>query len=325
MMKFRLHIAAVAATAGLICLAVIVLLPPAGRIAAAIPPHNDKRPAPQMMRDSESKPETAFMFLLGCLTRFDERQLPAALAACNQAVQADRKNASAFRLRGTVYGAMGEYDRATADLSYAIGLEPGDAESFRVRASIFVVRRSFEPALADFRTAIALEPDNPATYKMRGLSFEVMGKFGPAIADFGSVIRLAPLNADGWNSRCWIRAVTGRGLASALSDCNRAVKLAPDSASVLDSRGLVFLKMEKFTLAIRDYNAALALEPKLASSLYGRGVAERWLGRTKAGNRDIAVAKALESGIEKQFKSYGVSLRRAVRRPSLATQTPSVF
>jgi tetratricopeptide (TPR) repeat protein len=75
-----------------------------------------------------------------------------------------------------------------------------------------------------------------------------------------------------WNGRCWCRAIVGE-LQAALADCNEALRLEPNAAATLDSRGLIYLKSGEWDSAIADYDSALRLDPKLASSLYGRGLA----------------------------------------------------
>jgi tetratricopeptide (TPR) repeat protein len=66
------------------------------------------------------------------------------------------------------------------------------------------------------------------------------------------------------------RAIVGE-LRAAL---NEALRLKPDVAATLDSRGLTYLKMGQWDSAIDDYSSALRFDPKLASSLYGRGLAK---------------------------------------------------
>jgi tetratricopeptide (TPR) repeat protein len=107
-----------------------------------------------------------------------------------------------------------------------------------------------------------------------------------------------------WNGRCWTRAIVGE-LQAALADCNEALRLKPDVAATLDSRGLTYLKMGQWDSAIDDYSSALRLDPKLASSLYGRGLAKLKKGDTSGGNADIAAAKAILSNIVGEFARYG--------------------
>jgi tetratricopeptide (TPR) repeat protein len=109
-----------------------------------------------------------------------------------------------------------------------------------------------------------------------------------------------------YNNRCWARAVVGRELQTALTDCNEALRLSPDNAHYLNSRALVQLKLGAFDAAIADYNAAIAQNPTDAGSLYARGVAKRKKGDTAAGDADVAAGKAIRHDIDKVYAGYGV-------------------
>jgi len=90
-----------------------------------------------------------------------------------------------------------------------------------------------------------------------------------------------------------------------MADCNEAIRLEPDVAAAFDSRGLTYLKLGQWALAITDYNAALRLDPKLPSALYGRGFAKLKMG-DRAGDADIAAAEAAERNITGKFARYGL-------------------
>ena len=111
---------------------------------------------------------------------------------------------------------------------------------------------------------------------------------------------------EGLGERCWARALAGQLLDKALADCNVALGLWPKDAAVLDSRGLVHLRLGDLDRAIADYDAALALNPKLAWSLYGRGVAKIKKGDAVAGNVDITAALAVQANIATKAKAHGI-------------------
>jgi tetratricopeptide (TPR) repeat protein len=108
-----------------------------------------------------------------------------------------------------------------------------------------------------------------------------------------------------WSGRCWTRAIIGE-LQGALADCNEALRIEPNAAATFDSRGLIYLKMSQWDLAIEDYSSALRIDPKLAGSLYGRGLARLEKGDMTGGNADITAAMAIEANIVVDFARYGV-------------------
>jgi tetratricopeptide (TPR) repeat protein len=68
------------------------------------------------------------------------------------------------------------------------------------------------------------------------------GEDARAVQDYGEAIRLNPAFEAVWNGRCWTRAKSAN-LQAALAHCNEALRLKPDVAATLDSRGLTYLKI----------------------------------------------------------------------------------
>jgi tetratricopeptide (TPR) repeat protein len=83
--------------------------------------------------------------------------------------------------------------------------------------------------------------------------------------------------------------------------------MQPRSASLLGSRGLVYLRLGKLDKAIADYDAALRLNPNRPWSLYGRGVAKSRKGLTTEGESDIAAATSIAPHLPQRARELGIS------------------
>ncbi len=108
------------------------------------------------------------------------------------------------------------------------------------------------------------------------------------------------------NSRCWSRAISGVDLNAALEDCNQSLRLRPRQSHVLDSRGLVHIKLGQYDRAIADYSQAEELKPNNASALYGRGYAKARSGDIAGGDADMAAATKLDAKIADKYAAYGL-------------------
>ena len=109
------------------------------------------------------------------------------------------------------------------------------------------------------------------------------------------------------NGRCWARALANQGLEQALQDCNAALRMYPQRAPFLDSRGLVYLRGGKLDKALADYDASLQADPKSAWSLYGRGVARIRKGMTAQGQADIAAAAVIAPNLAERAQRFGIA------------------
>jgi tetratricopeptide (TPR) repeat protein len=148
---------------------------------------------------------------------------------------------------------------------------------------------------------------NASAYNNRGFVFENRGDLDSALADYTKAIEINPKNALAYTNRCWRRATVNRDLPLALADCDAAIRLAPSDPANMNSRGFVYLRLNRLDEAIADYDAALKLNPKVAAALYGRGLAKQKRGDQAGGDTDIAAAKAITTTIADEFAKYGVN------------------
>jgi tetratricopeptide (TPR) repeat protein len=255
-------------------------------------------------------------------------------------------DAAAFARRGAASDARHDYDAAIADLTRACELAPTESSYFYERGMVHWHKGNGEQALADLDQAIRLRPDNvDALVARAGLRASHEAPAAEVTPDLEAAGRTLPKEADmhlhiaglyesvgqpaaavteysKWidshardnnvmpgalNGRCRNRALSGQELEQALGDCNTALKLRPNTAAFLDSRGLVQLRRKNYEAAIADYDAALRLQPKTATSLYGRGLAKLRKGLSSEGQADIAAATVLEPKTVERAAGYGIT------------------
>ncbi len=270
----------------------------------------------------------------------DSRAVEPANAVLNQPT-----DAAGFARRGAAFAARHDYQSAIADLTRACELAPTESSFFHERGIARWSNKQPAMALSDFDQAIKLKPDyvdalmaraslrasrhdpgdaliadleaadraapkEAAAHMIIGSLYEYAGQPAAAVAQYSKWIdshRREDLSmAPALNSRCWARALMGQGLEQALADCNSALKLRPNTAAFLDSRGLVYLRQNNYDKAIADYDSALRLRPKIAWSLYCRGLAKLHQGKSAEGQTDIAAAIALQPKIAENAAAHGI-------------------
>jgi len=252
-------------------------------------------------------------------------------------------DAAGFSRRGTAYAARRDFEHAIADLTRACELEPTEAKYFYQRALARWHNKQLPLAMTDLDQALALKPDDldalVTRAKLRltsrdgsgaGSDLEAADRLAPKEAEIRLEIGETYLHADllapavaqydlwiaaheqdgrlaeAMNARCWARALWGNDLDKALADCNAALRLSHNSFQILDSRGLVRLRLGDYDKSIADYDAALSLQPKSAWSLYGRGLDKLRKGMTAEGQTDIAAATALRPMIADEARKHGI-------------------
>ncbi|MAN81368.1 MAG: hypothetical protein CMF64_13360 [Magnetovibrio sp.] len=129
----------------------------------------------------------------------------------------------------------------------------------------FMKARDYPRAIVHLTEAIqahALEPERLSdAYYFRGRALVRTQRPELALADFTQAVAFWPKNVKALRVRC--RALTLKGdLPGALSDCDRAVELAPEDWRGWFTRGLLREARHERNLALIDFTASQARMPK---------------------------------------------------------------
>lgn len=188
------------------------------------------------------------------------------------------------------------------------------------------VAGNYIDALAAYGGAIAAAPEDSAAYVRRAQLFDQLGHPDLAAADYSAAAKLNPGDANLHKGMCLGLALSNHDLDGALTACNIAVKLAPDSPDALSARGYAQLRRGAYAEAEKDYSAALALSPAAPSEMFGFGVAIIHLGRAKEGRGEIASATLDSAGVVSEWRSRGFGMQGEIipGRPKTSAAQPMI-
>jgi tetratricopeptide (TPR) repeat protein len=85
-----------------------------------------------------------------------------------------------------------DYDRAIAEYTEAIRLDPNYATAYNLRGNACYSKKDYEQAVADYSQAITLNPNEAVYYCNRGSSYSLKGDYDMARLDFEHALRLNP-------------------------------------------------------------------------------------------------------------------------------------
>ncbi len=91
---------------------------------------------------------------------------------------------------GDAHHNKGEYEKAIADYSRAIGTDTHSAEAYYTRGNSYFEMGKYDHALADYSKAIELNPDFADAYYGRGYALLKKGEYDRGWADFDKAIAL---------------------------------------------------------------------------------------------------------------------------------------
>jgi tetratricopeptide (TPR) repeat protein len=203
-------------------------LPPARRPmqTPSAPKEPDAREAPVVGPALPS----ARAYLDRGIARYNQGDLPAAIADFDQAVALAPQYATAYYNRGLARKDVGDLPASIADFDRAIALNPRFAGAHNNRGIARYDLGDLPAAIADYDRAIALffdGPDKARAYNNRGLARYDLGDPPAAIADYDRAIALDAQYADPYYNRG--RAHKDRGeTEQAVDDLRKYLELGTD-------------------------------------------------------------------------------------------------
>ena len=183
----------------------------------------------------------------------------------------------------------GDVEGALRELDEAIRLDPSFAEARLLRGVIGIDREDLAGALADLDEAIRLGPSEARAHHNRGYALELAGRTDDAIAAYERAIELDPDYARARNALDELRTraladparkkFDQEDYAGAARDLDEAIRIHPDSPSLLHLRGIARIRLDDPAGALADLDKTVGLDRSDARAHYNRGIALRNLGR----------------------------------------------
>jgi tetratricopeptide (TPR) repeat protein len=229
-----------------------------------------------------------------------------AIEDLNRAIAID-PSVDFYLWRARLYEAVGDKAKALADVAEARKVDPASAAAINQLATLYADDGKKDQALTLLDTRIGEGGKDKPNFM--AAKAEILGDSGDkdgAIATIDAAIAASPGNPMLLNARCWVKGTLNVMLDTALKDCTKAIELSDAPQSVLDSRAMVYFRMNRYEDALADLNAALDLDPGLPASMYMRGVVRKRMGDAKASEGDLAAARMMTPQIDRTYAKYGI-------------------
>src|SRR3954470_14053690 len=108
---------------------------------------------------------------------FQSGDFPLALKWAGHAVDKAPRNAQCYWVRGRIYSAQGEHDKAIADFDQAIKIEPRGAELYQLRGCEQFKLAHIAQSIADFDKYLEFMPKRAPHHWQRGISYYYAGRY----------------------------------------------------------------------------------------------------------------------------------------------------
>ena len=236
---------------------------------------------------------------------------------------------------GNAHYQQQDYDRAIADYSEAIRIEPSNAGALTNRGHAWYCKQQHDRAIADYSQAIAVDAKFHHAYSGRGSAWLAKGDFDRALADFTNAVALDPRFALYYANRAgaWY---SKQDFDSALDDYNDAIHFDPHFAYAFCWRGFTRLARQErdrtadgtyqldrpslrspagskarlgYDQAIDDFYEAMRLDPNDPWAFLGRGATWRCLEEYDKAIGDYSEAIRLDPNFVYAYVNRGHAYR----------------
>ena len=253
------------------------------------------------------KSDKSNSFLEDGISYLDNGEYGKALFCFEELIRLDPADREAYRLRGNVFIAVGDYDRAIENYDKAIELganalemNRGDAEAYSSRGVAYHHKGAYVSAISDYTKSIDLfqthivfdmpqedslefESDEArqrsrnlrshfsyriaVAYSSRGNSYKTIGDLDKAVEDYSMAIELNPESSVNYSNRGGA-FIHKAVYSSAMEDLNRAVVLDPENVEAYIARGHIFTETREYAKAADDFRKANELNSDYVTNYF---------------------------------------------------------
>ena len=161
-------------------------------------------------------------------TAYQEGNYDEAIKLCTKAIasgELSREDLSkVYNNRGEAWDGKDDSDKAIADYTKAIELDPKFADAYLNRGLALANKGAFDKAIVDFTKVIEIKPNYSRVYYYRGFSWGGKGEYDKAIVDYTKAIELDPKFALAYKNRGHAWEKKGDS-DKAIADYKKAVEL----------------------------------------------------------------------------------------------------
>ncbi|MDR4497108.1 MAG: tetratricopeptide repeat protein [Candidatus Scalindua sp.] len=178
-----------------------------------------------------------------------------AIAEFTKAIELNPKYAEAYLQRGIAYHAKGQQSESLSDFDTFSELDPKDGKLYSKRAGFYRNQKKYGEAVNDYSKAIEYDPEYTENYYGRGNIYIKVGRYEPAILDFTKLIELSPKDTGAYESRASAYMKT-KQYNKALSDYSKIIEQYPDRGEAYFNRAAAYKTMGDNDKAAQDLKKA---------------------------------------------------------------------
>lgn len=206
-------------------------------------------------------------------TKEEYDQVHEALAGANLLETLDDTRVEPYILRGQIYTALEEYDRAKLQLEHAIKVAPDSSFAHLRLAMLHAKQKEFDQAHALIQKVLKLEPDSKWAYLWQGVVLTQERKMDEALKAYDKAIKIDNKFDLAYYNRGWIWLnQRPKDYEKARADFETASVINPDYKEAFYSLGMVYGYQNRYAIAESYMSKALTIDKKFLTAWKWRAI-----------------------------------------------------
>jgi outer membrane biosynthesis protein TonB len=226
----------------------------------------------------------------------------------------DHPDAAIWEQKSYDAAVKGNFDRAIADATKAIELDPGRVNPYINRSWAYIEKDMLGQAINDCKVALYLDPKNTFAYNNRGLAFQRSNQTAKAQSDYRSACELGlDLGCQNLNSlvnqsriaeliessKTAFKAKNWDGVIRATT---AVIKIDPQNSVAYTNRSAAYAQKNYLAKALKDSNEAIKHDPQFSLAYNNRGYVFELLGNDRKAAADYL--KSCSLGLNLGCKNF---------------------
>ena len=213
----------------------------------------------------------------------------------NQVINAKPYLYEPYFYRAVAKLSLEDYRGAEQDCNSSISRNPFVVNSYQVRGLARIYQNRFEEAERDFRKGLSLDPENRALRHNLILCLARQDEYDEALLAADSLISISPKYTPAMamkSNLLWERNDT----VGAMEWIDKAVGIDRYDAGLLQDRGLLLARMERYSEAEPDLDKAVYLDPANPGIYINRAMVRYFLDNLNGALSDYDMAVRIDPG-----------------------------
>lgn len=230
----------------------------------------------------------------------NDQQYDKAFADFTQAIALNPREYDAYNLRGNIHRREKRYEEAIADYQKALEIQPRTSKAMLNLGNVYFERNENEKAFDLYTQIIQGEPNNANALCNRGAIHFRQKNYEKALEDLNKAIAIDEDYFDAYMNRGVVYSVTNR-YDESLQDYSKCLSLQPNNTNVLRFRAIAYQQLQDHSAAIKDFNQLIKLRPKSAPFYVMRSKSHFAMGNKSLALQDASKAKEMGAVVEEEY------------------------